>query len=113
MGRASGPSLETRRVESPASVRVIDTIEIKASLPVDHAPGLVVILEDYRPSDLPGFVGRTVRLRDDSGRTTRARIEDVRDHGATVSFFFPGLSTADVPVGSRVEFGDGLGDGGE
>lgn len=110
MGHASGPRLETRRVESPAVVRVIDTIEVNASHPVDHAPGLVAILDNYRPANMTDLIGRVVGLRDDAGRTTTARIDDVRDHGATISLFFAGLSKAEVPVGSWVELDERTGE---
>jgi hypothetical protein len=83
---------------------VLDTIEIRPSAELVHAPGLVAVLDAF-PSDNPdAFVGRDVRLHTPDGQERIARIEAVRDHGVTISFFFRNLSKAGLPLGSRVEF---------
>ena len=103
MGLVSRRSTDPRH-EAVGGVGVIDTIIMKPSLGIAGAPGVVAILDGFRPADPGAFVGQVVRLRTPSGATCSAPVEAVRDHGTTISFFFRGLNGADVPVGSRVEF---------
>lgn len=105
MGLASRPGSSPPRID-PGGVGIIETIEVKGTPPSAHAPGLVLVLDAYPLSEPGGFVGRAVRIRIPSGRTLPARIEEVRDHGATISLFFRDLSRNDVPEGSRIEFDD-------
>jgi hypothetical protein len=104
MGLASHKSPSPLDVNAPVSVGVIDTIQMKESLGIAHAPGIVAILDTFRPADPQTFVGRRVRLRTLAGRELPAQVDAVRDHGTTISFFFRGLTTADLPIGSRIEF---------
>ena len=104
MGLASRRS--PQRVDAPAGVEIIDTIEMKESLRIAHAPGVVAVLDSFPSADPQAFVGRGVRPRTPAGRELAAQVDAVRDHGNTISFFFPGLTKADIPVGSRLEFND-------
>jgi hypothetical protein len=108
MGLASRPSPSPIRPQGDASgsIGIIDTIEMKESLRIAHAPGVVAVLDAFPAAEPEAFVGRAVRLRTPDGRSLPARVEAVRDHGATISFFFRGLTRADIPVGSRVELDD-------
>jgi hypothetical protein len=106
MGLASRRSPNPQRAEVPASVGIIETIVMKESLAIAHAPGVVAVLESFPSADPQAFVGRTVQLQSPAGRVLAAQIEAVRDHGTTISFFFRGLTAADIPLGSRVEFND-------
>ncbi len=102
MELASGRSLEPLRTDEKVGVRVVDTIEMKESYGIAHAPGIVAILEDYRPADPQGYVGRTARIHSPDGLSRLARIDGARDHGKTISFFFKGLTRTDVPIGAFI-----------
>lgn len=104
LGLVSERSRSPRRVDAPGGIRVIDTIDMKESYGVAHAPGVVAVLDSYRPADPQGFIGRVVQIRPPSGRSFAARVEGVRDHAETISFFFKGLTVGEIPVGSSVEF---------
>ena len=106
MGLASRPSPIRPQVDVPGGIGIIDTIEMKESLRIAHAPGVVAVLDAFPAAEPAAFVGQTVRLRTPAGHSLPARVEAVRDHGATISFFFRGLTREDIPVGSRVEFDD-------
>ena len=106
MGLASHPSPNPRQADAPRGVGIVDTIEMKESHRIAHAPGLVVILDSYPSADPQAFIGRGVHLRTPAGHVLAVRVEAVRNHLATISFFFRDLSKADVPAGSRVEFED-------
>jgi hypothetical protein len=106
MGLASRQSPSQQRADVPASVGIIDTIVMKESLAIDHAPGVVTVLDSFPSADPQVFVGRAVDLRSPAGGVQTAQIDAVRDHGTTISFFFRGLTAADIPVGSRLEFND-------
>jgi hypothetical protein len=90
-------------VDAPVGVGIIDTIEMKESLGIAHAPGIVVVLDSFPSADPQAFVGRDVRLLIPGGGELAARVDAVRDHGTTISFYFPGLTKADIPAGSRLE----------
>jgi hypothetical protein len=102
MGLASRRS--PQRVDATAGIKIIDTIEMKESLRLAHAPGVVVVLDSFPSADPQAFVGRGVRLLTPSGGELAVQVDAVRDHGTTISFFFPGLTKGDIPVGSRVAF---------
>jgi len=95
-----------RPIDGPRGVGVIDTIEMKRSLGITHAPGVVAVLDAFPSADPQSFIGRGVRISTPAGRERTARVEGVRDHGTTISVFFGGLTRADLPVGSRIEFDD-------
>lgn len=103
MGLASRPSHGARPAEL-RGVGIIDVIEMKESLRVGHAPGVVAVLDAFPAEDARAFLGRSVRLRAPSGRAVAAKVEGIRDHGTTISLFFRGLTPADLPAGSRIEF---------
>ncbi len=102
MGLASGRSLGPLRADDEVGVQVVDTIEMKESYGIDHAPGVVAILGDCRPADPRGYVGRAARIRTPDGLSRLARIDGARDHGTTISLFFRGLAPADVPIGASI-----------
>ena len=77
---------------------------MKPEFGIAHAPGVVAVLDAFQPPNPDAFVGRVVRLRRPDGPSRAATIEAVRDHGATVSLFFRGLTGDDLPAGSIVEF---------
>jgi len=83
---------------------VIDAFEAKSAVVAGSVPGLVVVLDAFRPPEPQQYVDRPVVIRTAESEPRFARIGAVRDHGATISFFFQNLTMADVPIGSRVEF---------
>lgn len=103
MGPAADRGPSPRTSDVPKSIGIIDMIEMRPSAGLAHAPGVVVVLEAYPSDDPEDSVGRDVRLCTPDGRRRIARIEAVRDHGVTISFFFRSLSKSDVPLGTRVE----------
>lgn len=104
MAHVSNRSPGPRPAEAPGVVAIVDTIEMKSSLGIAHAPGVVAVLDSFAPPDPTAFVGLQVRIRTADGRERCARVEAVRDHGTTISFFFRGLNRADVPIGARLAF---------
>ena len=50
MELASRRSPNPQRADLPASVGIIDTIVMKESLAIDHAPGIVAVLDSFRPA---------------------------------------------------------------
>ena len=97
---------ETQPIEPPGRVGILDIIEMKESLRIAHSPDVVVVLDSFHATDPDAFVGRSVRLLTQAGRTIVGRVEAVRDHGATISFFFRDLTRKDLPDGSWIEFDD-------
>lgn len=91
-------------IDPREGVAVFDVIEMKPSLGLDHAPGVVAVLDAFPSSEPQKYVDRPVVIRAADAEPRFARVGAVRDHGATVSFFFQNLTGADVPVGSRIEF---------
>lgn len=106
MGRASGPSPAAHLLESRRGIGIVETIAMKEGLGIGHAPGLVAILLSFPSADPQSFVGREVRLLTPEGGDSSRRIAAVRDHGTTISVFFPGLTRAEVPLGSRIVVDD-------
>jgi hypothetical protein len=106
MGLASHPSSGTQRVEVPGRVEIIETIEMKESQRITHAPGIVAVLDGFHVAETDSFVGRTIQLCTPTGSSTSVLIEAVRDHGTTISFFFRGLTRTDIPKGSWLEIRD-------
>jgi hypothetical protein len=104
MGLASRPSPGHAQVDAPGGIGIIETIAMKESLGIAHAPGVVAVLDAFPAAEPEAFVGQSVRLRTPAGRSFPAQVDAVRDHGTTISFFFRGPTRADIPVGSRVEF---------
>ena len=104
MGLVSRQSAQ--RVDAPVGVGIVDIIEMKQSLQIAHAPGVVAVLDSFPSAAAQTFVGRDVRLLTPAGRELAVRVDAVREHGTTISFFFRGLTKADIPVGSRLEFND-------
>jgi hypothetical protein len=102
MGLASDQSLEQPRTDEEIGGQVVDIIVMKESYGIVHAPGIVAILGDCRPSDPQGLIGRTACIRTPDGLSRLARIDATRDHGKTISFFFKGLASEDVPIGSFI-----------
>lgn len=103
-----GPGLNPNRVQHPGSdkargsVRVQDAFDIKPSYGLDHDPGVVLVLDSFVVEDPRALVGQIVGIRTPGGRVWRVAIDDVRDHGKTVSLFFKDLTKADLPIGSIV-----------
>lgn len=87
-------------------VQVHDAFESKASYNLDDPPGMVAVLEGFASRSPGRFIGQAVRIVTGSGTPIRATIDDARDHGTTISFFFKGLSKRDVPIGSIVSLED-------
>ena len=87
-------------------VRVHDAFDSKASYNLDYPPGVVAVLEGFASRGPGRFIGKAVRIVTGSGTPIRATIDDARDHGTTISFFFKGLSKRDVPIGSIVSLED-------
>lgn len=86
---------------------VFDLIEMRESAGHRYAPGVVVILDHLRPDDPNAYIGKHVHITNPSGQTFDAKVEAVRDHRASISFFLRGLTRTDVPIGSRIEIVSG------
>ncbi len=104
MGLVSQPSLTRRRLEDENPVKIVDVFEIRAEYGLQHSAGLVTVLESSPHLEPPDLIGRGVRLETPNGRPIHATIAEVKQHGPTSSFFFEGLSKADVPIGTRISF---------
>ena len=87
-------------------VRVCDAFEVKAAHGLDGPPGVVVVLDGFAYRSPRRLIGRAVRIVTGTGDPVRATIDEVRDHGTTISFFFKGLSTRDVPIDAMVSLED-------
>ncbi len=103
MALASDRRPGARTPEVEATARVASIIDMKESSGIVHAPGVVAVLDGFRPEAAEPFIGRATIIRAPGGHPLPAKIEAVRDHGPTISFFFRGLSPEDVPVGSTIE----------
>jgi hypothetical protein len=101
----SVPTARSRAaVDSARSLDVIDVIEIKASYNLGVAPGVVLVLRDFRPAEPPSLVGKIALVRNPRGDHWLAEVEGTRDHGTTVSIHLAGLGPGEIPVGSVVYF---------
>jgi hypothetical protein len=87
-------------------VRVHDAFDSKTSYNLDGPPGVVAVLDGFAYRGPGRFIGKAVRIDAGAGDSIRATIDDARDHGTTISFFFKGLSKRDVPIGSIVSLED-------
>jgi hypothetical protein len=67
---------------------------------------VVAVLDGFAYRGPGRLIGRAARIDAGAGGPIRATIADARDHGATISFFFKGLTTRDVPIGSIVSLED-------
>lgn len=83
-------------------VRVHDAFESKSSYGINYPEGVVAVLDDFAYRTPRKFVGKVARIVAGSGGPIRATIDDVRNHGTTISLFFAGLTKRDVPIGSMV-----------
>jgi len=81
-------------------VRVQDTFEIRAAYKPGVVPGLVVVLAGYPDRQPRRHVGKVATLTRPDGSSLRAAVAEAKDHGPTISLFFPGLSKVDIPIGS-------------
>lgn len=87
-----------------STAQVQDAFDIKASYGPGQAPGVVLVLESFPMESPRSLVGHPVKVWTPEGRSRVVPVDDVRDHGKTVSLFFKGLGRADLPAGSVVEF---------
>lgn len=102
MALLSDQGRATRGIELPRDVSVIDVIEMKAGRGLDHAPGVVAVLDSFPSAKPELYIGRIATIRRADGRITTAEVEATRSHRVTISFFFRGLMPDDVPIGSRI-----------
>ena len=89
-------------VASPRNVPVIDVIEMKTGRGLDHAPGVVAVLDSDPAAAPDAYVGRVATIRHADGRVITAEVEATRSYRVTISFFFRGLTPADVPIGCGI-----------
>jgi hypothetical protein len=89
-------------MRSANAVPVIDVITMKTGWGLDHAPGVVAVLDAFPAEDPNAYVGRVATIRHENGRVVNAEIEAARSHRVTISFFFRGLIPDDVPLGCRL-----------
>jgi hypothetical protein len=107
--RPVGLGLNPKRVGNPTSddarreVRVQDAFDIRPSYGLDHEPGVVLVLDSFVVEDPQAWIGTVTRVRTPSGRAWHVVIDDIRDHGTTISLFVKNLTREDLPVGSTVE----------
>ncbi len=103
--RASAPIARSlAAVDSARPLDVIDVIEIKASYGLAAAPGIILVLRDFRPSNPQSLVGQIALVRTPIGDHWLAEVEGTRDHGTTVSIHLAGLGPSEIPIGSVVHF---------
>ena len=106
MELASGPSVKSSRAAVRRDgAKVVDTIEMKESLGISHAPGVVAVLGEFPMAEPEILVGRQVSIRRPDGVESIAVVEAVRDHTTTTSLFFRGFTKTDVPIGSFIDLG--------
>ena len=104
MGLASGRSAKPTRVAARHDgALVVDLIEMKESLGLSHAPGIVAVLKRFPMANPEILVGRRVSIRRPDGAERVESVEAVRDHGTTTSLFFRGLIPGDIPIGSSID----------
>lgn len=89
----------------PATARVHDVIELKASYKLPHGVGLVLVLDVRIDPDPTTLIGEPIRIETPDHRVLQATIEDAKDHAVATSVFLSGLTRADVPMGSHVIIG--------
>src|SRR5207249_12143053 len=73
-------------------VQVHDAFDSKASDHLGHPPGVVAVRDGLRYRGPRRLIGKTARIVTTGGTPIRATIDDARDHGTTIRFFFKGLS---------------------
>jgi hypothetical protein len=78
-------------------------IDLKPSLDLDHDPGVVLILDSFVIEAPESLIGKPAHVRTPSGRDWDVTIDEVREHGVTISLFVKNLTSHDLPVGSIVE----------
>jgi hypothetical protein len=84
-----------------AVVSVTDTIEMKPNRPgTDHAPGLVIVFDGRQCGCRLPARGSSINLVRPDGTQLSAPLLDVKEHGDGRSFFLPGWSKRDVPIGT-------------
>jgi hypothetical protein len=98
----SGRSKTRKSDRLREGVPVHDSFDSKASDNLDDPPGVVAVLDGFRYRGPRRLIGKPARIVTAGGTPIRATIDDARDHGTTISFFFKGLSKRDVPIGSIV-----------
>jgi len=85
--------------------RISDRFAITSDIVgIDHAPGVVVIVD---AADLAGClprVGAKMTLHSSGGQARSVIVGETKSHGAGISLFFANLSTLDVPIGSELEW---------
>lgn len=84
-----------------AEVAVTDAFEIKANRPgSEHEPGLVVIFDGRQCGFCLPALGSSVSVLRPDGTRGAARVTESKEHGDGRSFFFPGLTKSDAPIGT-------------
>jgi hypothetical protein len=104
MGRASVRTSANPTSDSFSGFHVTDVVEIDPAYGLG-ASGVVLVLEDFRPSDPDAMVGHAVDIRLPGGWTLSGEIAGVRDHGPTASILLSGWPDGfpRPQVGWRVE----------
>jgi hypothetical protein len=93
-----GPSFD----RSGSMAEVKDVFEIKESYRTGHEPGVVAVLDRVLTREPTALTGKIAVISTPGGAALRPRVDGAKDHGAATSLFFKDLTSADIPVGSRV-----------
>lgn len=62
----------------------------------------MLILDSFVVEAPESLIGKSVRVRTPTGRDWDVTIDEVRDHGVTISLFIKNLTSRELPIGSIV-----------
>jgi hypothetical protein len=89
---------------------VMDSFEIKGRVAMEYgSAGVVVVLAGDAPTEEPLEVGKPVLILRSDGWMRRSVMGEVKEHGiGGRSVFLKGLTGEEVPIGSRLRWGEPL-----
>jgi hypothetical protein len=89
---------------------VMDSFEIKGRVAMEYgSAGVVVVLAGEIPAGEPLVTGKPVLILRSDGWIRRAVMGEVKEHAVPGgSVFLKGLTREDVPIGSRLRWGEPL-----
>ncbi len=92
-----------RHDDALKGVRVHDAFDLKASYGLNHDPGVVLVLDSFVVEAPRSLIGKHLRVRPPTGSDRCVTVDDVKDHGTTISLFIKNLTSRDVPIGSILD----------
>ena len=104
MGRPSDLAKAHPATEIDRELAIIDVFNHKAGNALPFPPGVILVLDAFRPADREALVDRYALIRTPGGLSALAKVSATRDHGSTISILIGGLSSETIPIGSTVSF---------